>query len=286
MTPPDSFDPGAFKTTQRSDWQVAAPGWRRWHDMLEAGGAIVSRTLVELANVRAGDTVLDIATGYGEPALTAARAVGSTGRVMATDIAPDMLEFGRERAAHAGLDNIDFLEADAETLSFEKGTFDAILCRQGLQFLPDVEGTLARLHTILEHEGRLAAAVWGPQDSVQFARPVSVIAEALALPAPPPGRPGIFALADRDRLSHLVIEAGFRDVETGSVTVTYETQSPQEFTQWIRDVAPPIAKLLNGQPCEIQEQIWRNVTEASAHFATSDGRVRTENEAVWVAATN
>jgi cyclopropane fatty-acyl-phospholipid synthase-like methyltransferase len=70
MTPPDSFDPDAFKTAQRSDWQVAALGWRRWHDMLEAGGAIVSQTLVELANVRPGAMVLDIATGYGEPALT------------------------------------------------------------------------------------------------------------------------------------------------------------------------------------------------------------------------
>ena len=280
----ERFDPVAFKDAQRSDWQVAAPGWRKWYDVLEAGGEIVSRTLIELAGIGPGDTVLDVATGYGEPALTAARIVGPSGRVLATDIAADMLEFGRERAAQAGLDNVEFLEADAETLPFDDESFDAVLCRQGLQFLPDVLGTLKRLHTFLKRDGRLAAAVWGPPDTVQFARPVSVILTALDLPAPPPGRPGIFALADRHRLAQLVADAAFRDVETGTVTAVYETVSPEDFTQWARDVAPPIANLLKGQPPEVQDQVWRKVTEAWASLTTADGRVHTDNEAIWVAA--
>ena len=77
MTSAVTFDSIAFKKTQRSDWQLAASGWRQWHDVLEAeaGGQAVSRKLVEAADLRPGDTVLDVATGYGEPALTAARAV-------------------------------------------------------------------------------------------------------------------------------------------------------------------------------------------------------------------
>jgi ubiquinone/menaquinone biosynthesis C-methylase UbiE len=285
MAVAERFDPVAFKDAQRIDWQVAAPGWRKWYDVLEAGGEIVSRTLIERAGIGPGDTVLDVATGYGEPALTAARVVGQSGRVLATDIAADMLEFGRERAAHAGLDNVEFLEADAEALPFDDESFDAVLCRQGLQFLPDVLGTLKRLHTFLKRDGRLAAAVWGPPDTVQFARPVSVILTALDLPAPPPGRPGIFALADRHRLAQLVADAAFRDVETGTVTAVYETASPEDFTQWARDVAPPIANLLKGQPPEVQDHVWRKVTEAWAPLTTADGRVHTDNEAIWVAAT-
>lgn len=285
MTVAESIDPVAFKAAQRSDWQVAAAGWRKWYDMLEAGGEVVSRTLVELAGIGPGDTVLDVATGYGEPALTAARAVRPNGKVLATDIAADMLAFGRERAAQARLDNVEFLEADAEALSFDEETFDAILCRQGLQFLPDVSGALQRFHAFLKRDGRLTAAVWGPPDSVQFARPVSVILTALDLPAPPSGRPGIFALADRHRLAQLVADAGFRDVETGTVTAVYETQSPADFTHWAKDVAPPIANLLNGQPPETQEQVWQKVTDAWAPLTTPDGRVRTENQAIWVAAT-
>jgi SAM-dependent methyltransferase len=285
MATTQPFDPVAFKAAQRADWQVAASGWRTWHEVLEAGGEIVSRTLVEQAGIGPGDTVLDVATGYGEPALTAARLVAPTGWVVATDIAADMLAFGRERAAGAGLGNVEFLEADAETLSFDEEAFEAVLCRQGLQFLPDVSATLGRFYTFLRRDGRVAAAVWGPPDTVPFARPVSVILAALDLPAPPPGRPGIFALADRHGLAQLVADAGFRDVETGTLTVVYETRSPQDFTQWAQDVAPPIANLLNGQPPDVQEQVWQQVTDAWAPLTTPDGRVRTENQAIWVAAT-
>jgi ubiquinone/menaquinone biosynthesis C-methylase UbiE len=287
MTGTETFDPAAFKQAQRTDWQTAAPGWRRWYDVLEAeaAGQVVSHKLVELAGIGPGDAVLDVASGYGEPALTAARAAGPRGRVVAQDIAADFLAFGRERAAQAGLDTIEFLEGDAEALQFDEGTFDAILSRQGLQFLPDVRSTLEQFHSFLKRDGRLAAAVWGPPDTVQFALPISVIFKELELPPPPPGRPGIFALADAAALAQLVAGAGFRDVETGTVTAIYETASPEDFTQWARDVAPPIVNLVKGQPPEEQERVWRKVTEAWAPLVTSEGHVRTENQAIWVAAT-
>jgi enediyne biosynthesis protein CalE5 len=258
MAPTLPFDPVAFKDAQRTDWQIAAPGWRKWYDVLEAGGEIVSRTLVELAGIGPGDSVLDVATGYGEPALTAAHVVAPTGRVLATD----MLEFGRERAAQAGLDNVEFVEADAEPLSFDDESFDAILCRRGLQFLPDVSATLQRFHSSLKRDGRLAAAVWGPPDTVQFARPVAVILTALDLPAPP--RDDLASsrsqIAKRSNGSSPVPASG--NVDTGSVTAIYQTPSPEQFTQWAREVAPPIANLLSGQSPEVQEQVWRKVTES------------------------
>ena len=284
MTQTDALDAVAFKEAQRTDWRTAAPGWRTWHDVLEAGGSIVSRTLVELAAVGSGDTVLDVATGYGEPALTAARAVGPAGHVVATDIAADMLAFGRERAALAGLANVEFVESDAEALSFDEGSFDAILSRQGLQFLPDVMGTLNRLHRFLRRDGRLGCAVWGPPSTVQFALPVPMILQELHLPAPSSGRPGIFALADADRLAQLVADAGFHEVVTGTVTAVYETSTPQAMTRWLRDVAPPITNLLKGQPTDVQERIWRKVTDAWQPLMTASGSVRTENQAILVAA--
>ena len=287
MAATKTFDPVAFKQAQRTDWQTAAAGWRRWYHVLEAeaGGQAVSRKLVALAGLKPGDSVLDVATGYGEPALTAARAVMPRGRVVATDIAAGLLAFGRERASRAGLDNIDFLEADAEALRFADESFDAILSRQGLQFLPDVAGTLEQLHSTLKRGGRLAAAVWGPPDAVQFALAIPIIVHELELPPPATGRPGPFALADTGKLVQLVADAGFRDVATGTLTVIYETASPDEFTRWTRDVAPPIVNLMNGQPPEVQERVWRKVTDAGASLVTSAGRVRTENQAVWVAAT-
>ena len=287
MTSAVIFDSLAFKEAQRADWQLAAAGWRRWYDVLEAeaAGQVVSRKLVELADLEPGDTVLDVATGYGEPALTAARGVLPRGHVIATDIAPNLLAFGRERAGRAGLDNVEFREADAETLEFPDETFDAVLCRQGLQFLPDVAGTLHWLNSALRSGGRLAAAVWGPLDTVQFALAIPIIVRELSLPPPPSGRPGPFALGNAQLLAQLVADAGFRDIETGTVTAIYETASAEDFTQWVRDVAPPIARLTDGQPPEVVSRIWSQVTAGWTPLLTSKGRVRASNQAIWVAAT-
>jgi ubiquinone/menaquinone biosynthesis C-methylase UbiE len=287
MTSAVTFDSVAFKEAQRSDWQLAARGWRRWYDVLEAeaAGQVVSRKIVEVARLEPGDNVLDVATGYGEPALTAARAVMPGGYVMATDIAPDLLAFGRERARWAGLDNVEFRESDAETLEFPDETFDAVLSRQGLQFLPDVAGTLKRLNSALRSGGRLAAAVWGPPDTVQFALPIPIILRELNLPPPPSGRPGPFALGNAQILAQLVADAGFRDIETGTVTAIYETASAEDLTRWVLDVAPPIARLTDGQPPEVASRVWRQVTAGWTPLLTSKGRVRTSNQAIWVAAT-
>jgi hypothetical protein len=120
MTETTSFDPAQYKADLRTEWRNAAPGWRAWLEVLEAadGGQAVSRSLVELARIGPGDAVLDVAAGYGEPGLTAARAVAPGGHVVCTDIPAELLAVGRERAAAAGLDNLEFLEGDAEELAF------------------------------------------------------------------------------------------------------------------------------------------------------------------------
>jgi SAM-dependent methyltransferase len=287
MTETTTFDPAQYKADLRTEWRNAAPGWRAWLEVLEAadGGQAVSRSLVELARIGPGDAVLDVAAGYGEPGLTAARAVAPGGHVVCTDISAEMLAVGRERAAAAGLDNLEFLEGDAEELAFEEASFDAVLSRQGLQFLPDVAGVLARLRSFLKPHGRLAAAVWGPPQTVQFAAPVPLIRAELQLPPPPAGIPGPFALADASQLAGLVEAAGFTDVQTGTVTAIYQTGSAELATRWLRDAAPPITALIDAQPPEVQERVWAKVTQAWASYTTGGGRVRLENQVVWVTGT-
>ena len=100
-----------------------------------------------------------------------------------------------------------------------------------------------------------------------------------------PGLPGIFALADADKLTQLVAKAGFHEVHTGTVTAFYETATPAQMTEWLRDVAPPIVNLLRRQLPEVRERVWHHVTEAWAPLTTTSGSVRTENQAIWLAAT-
>ena len=110
--------------------------------------------------------------------------------------------------------------------------------------LPDVHGTLARLHSFL--------------------------------------RPGIPALADPARLSELVSSAGFRDVRTETVSAVFETDTPDQFTQFVRDVALPITRLVADRPADVQEHVWARVTKTWNRFLDSDGHVRTHNEAILV----
>lgn len=285
MTQAQAFDPVAFKNETREEWRFIVDGWRKWYDVLEAenAGQAISAKLVELAGIRPGASVLDVAGGYGEPSLTAARIVGPEGRVVCTDLSPEMLAFGRERAAEARADNVEFVERDAEQLEFDEASFDAVVSRAGLMFLPDVAGTLRRLHTFLKPGGRIAASVWGPLPKVQYLAGFPIVFQELQLPPPPPGRPGIVALSDADQLAALVEGAGFRDVETGTIVSSFETETPEDFTQLMSDLAPrSIVGLIDSQPREVRERLWRKVTAVWTQFLDDNGRVRTRDEAIWV----
>ena len=153
------FDPAQYKAGQRQEWGAAADGWRRQWETIERFSQPVSDRLVKLTQIRPGHRVLDVATGIGEPAVTAACAVGSSGSVVATDQAPEMLAIARERAATLGLRNIEFREMDAETLDLPGESFNAVMCGWGLMFLPNPGDALKGMYRLLVPDGGLAAAV-------------------------------------------------------------------------------------------------------------------------------
>jgi ubiquinone/menaquinone biosynthesis C-methylase UbiE len=125
-----------FKKIQRAErqsWDSVANNWKKWWKTIERGAEKVSRRLIELAEIKPGSRVLDIATGIGEPAITAANQIGNNGHILATDISPQMLSVAKQRAISLGLQNvIEFKEGDTETIDLPSSTFDAVLCRWGL----------------------------------------------------------------------------------------------------------------------------------------------------------
>jgi ubiquinone/menaquinone biosynthesis C-methylase UbiE len=154
-------------------WDNAAVGWQDWWETIERGAQKVSDKLVELAEIKPGDKVLDIATGIGEPAITAAKKVLPDGKVIATDISPKMLAIAKTRAKSLGLDSvIKFRESDEEKLDLPESStarkFDAILSRWGLMFFPKLPATLVRIRHTLVTNGRLSAAVWSTSSKVPW----------------------------------------------------------------------------------------------------------------------
>lgn len=278
------FDPKQFKEAQRRDWSSVAAGWKKWWKTMEAFARPASERLVDLAALRPGHVVLDVATGIGEPAVTAARRVGPSGKVVATDQAPQMLALGRERADELGLTNIEFREADAEALDLAE-RFDAVLSRWGLMFLPDLGGTLSRLHRLLKDGGRLAVAVWGPPPTVPFiSLAMGTVRQELQLPPPPPEVPSPFSLADVTVLERALAAAGFRDIRSESLTLTFEWASAEAYTTFQQDIAAPIVALLAKEPPARRAEVWAAITEVARRYAGPDGRVRMSGETYCVAA--
>lgn len=277
-----TVEPVEFRTGQRAQWNGAAAGWKKWSPLIDRGAGVVSERLVELAGVKEGDRVLDVAAGYGEPALTAARRVGPAGVVVATDIAADMLAFGRERAAAAGLENVEFVESDAASLDFPAGSFDAALSRWGLIFEPEPEATAARVRGFLTPGARMAISSWGPIDRVpMFSLTFGTIVERLQISPPPPGMPGPLARPTPDSIAALLEGGGFSGVEVEDVEVVFDYATPEEFVTCMREIAPPITAILSQFPPEVQGGAWEAIREAAREHAGGDGAFTISNQALF-----
>jgi SAM-dependent methyltransferase len=275
------IDAAEFRAGQRRDWSRSAQAWRDWHELIYGPAARVSERLVEMAGIKRGDRVLDVAAGSGEPSLTAARVVGAEGNLVATDISPEMLAFGRERAAAAGIDNVEFVEADASSLQFPPESFDAALSRWGIIFEPEAEAAAARIRGFLKPGARMAISSWGPPERTpMIALPMRTVMARFNVTPPAPGTPGPLSRPTREAIGGLLEGGGFSDVEVEELEVEYEWASVDEFTRFTSDISRPINALLDQHPPEVREETLAAVAEAVRPYAAADGRLRLTNLAL------
>jgi ubiquinone/menaquinone biosynthesis C-methylase UbiE len=283
-----TFDPTKFKMGQRQNWDSVAEGWKQWWETFEKGAQRLSNRLIELAKIKSGQRVLDIATGIGEPAITAAKIVGSSGHVLATDISAQMLGIAKERAASLGLqDMIEFKESDAESLDLPDSVYDAGLCRWGLMLLPNLEAALSKIHDSLVSGGRFAAAVWADAPKVPIiSLAARIISEQLRMPPPLAGVPNPFSLADMKKLENHLVKAGFSDVQIETVNVTFEFATGEDYSKYCQAVSAAARIALSKETEERKETIWSKVAEEAArNYETVTGEIRMDNESICVAAT-
>lgn len=272
-----ALDAGKFRAGQRDQWNIAATGWKKWSELLDRAWTPVSERLVELAGVQPGSRVLDVAAGYGEPTLTAARAAGAEGSVVATDISAEMLAYGRERATNAGLGNIEFVKSDASSLDFPEHSFGAAVSRWGIIFDPDGESAAANVRGFLKSGARMAISSWGPPERTPFLGiPVHTVIDRLGVDPPPPGTPGPLSRPTPDAIAGLLEGGGFSEVQAEEMDVTLEFASAEEFTTCMREIAPPITGMMAGHPEDAQRDTWDAITEAVRDYA-GDGAVRLTN---------
>ena len=191
-----------------------------------------------------------MATGIGEPAISPAKIVGKHGHVTATDISTEMLAIAEERARSLGLhDAMDFKQNDAENLELRTNQeFDAILYGWGLMFLPNLDKALSNIMRLLISRGKLAAAVWSEPSKVPLINmPMSTARQELQYPLLGQGVPGPFNLADVDGLEKSLLKAGFTDIRSETITVTFEFDSAEAYTKFNEDIVAHIRTLLANE---------------------------------------
>lgn len=262
-----AFDPVAYKRTTHAQWQEAAEAWHRWGPVLENWLGEATEIMLDLAGVRTGQRVLDVAAGAGGQSLVAARRVGPNGSVLATDISDNILRYAEADASRAGLTNIATRAMDGENLEVEEGFFDAVISRVGLIYFPDQQAALTSARRALKPNGKIGAIVYStPDRNGFFSVPVSIIRRRAHLPPPAPGQPGPFSLGSAGALQAAYERAGFRDVEIRTVAAPMRLASASECVRFEKESFGALHQMLAGLSESERESTWSEIEQELAAF--------------------
>jgi ubiquinone/menaquinone biosynthesis C-methylase UbiE len=261
--------------TSDARWQISGSAAEKYERFVASWFASWAVDLVERANLQAGSEVLDVACGTGIVTRAAGPVIGPTGSIVATDLNDDMLTEARRHAIEGA--PVQWRQADAVELPFETETFDAVVCQQGLQFVPDKEAAVAEMRRVLRPAGVAAVSVWrSPEDNPY----ISALADGLSRHVSPDAGQTMLApcgFGDRDALELLFADAGFSSVEVHTVTIDRE---PMDAVGAIGGnlAALPIAAQIEAMRPDARDRMIDDIVDTLARYIT-DGDLASPNSA-------
>ena len=256
-----------------SAWRASAPFWEKHREIIRQMFAPVTQALIDDGLIGSGNTVLDIATGPGEPALTIAAHVGSQGKVFGVDPAPEMVDAARRAAEHLRSRNAQFEVASADRLSFPADTFDAVVSRFGVMFFPSPVDGVREMLRVLKPGRKLTLAVWHFADNNPFHYAVARVIERFAVSPPTaPDAPDAFRFADRGKLRDVLAEAGAVSPSERLLQFTIQAStSVKDFWTLRSEMSEKLREKLNTLSSEQLMEVKRQMLEALREYATDRG---------------
>jgi len=256
-----------------SRWSRSAPFWEKHRDILREMFGPVSEALIADAGVVSGSSVLDVATGPGEPALRIAEVVGAAGEVVGVDPAVAGIEAARRLASQAALNNVRFEVAGADSLPFRDDHFDAVVSRFGVMFFPSPVNGIREMLRVLKPGRTMSLAVWHYLDSNPFHYCLARIVDRFA-PEPelPPDAPHAFRFAAPGKLRSIVGEAGARDVSERLFRFSMNAPlSVDDFWNLRCDMAEKLRQRLAALPTEALTELKQQALDAFRSYVKGAG---------------
>lgn len=270
-----------IRDQQKQSWNKFSAGWKKWDELLMDFLKPVGDEIIRLLNPQKTDVILDVASGTGEPGLTIAAKL-SGGKVIITDLADHMLEISRENATSRGIENIETVTCDVCDLPFPDDTFDAISCRFGFMFFPDMLLAANEMVRVLKPGGKIAASVWNvPEKNFWVTAIMSTINKNMELPPPPLGSPGMFRCAKDGFISDIFSQAGLKNISQMEIFGKLNCKTIDAYWGMQTEVGAPIVAALGKASDDVKEKI-KIETYAALSQKYPDGNINIDSSALVI----
>jgi ubiquinone/menaquinone biosynthesis C-methylase UbiE len=253
-------------------WNESAPYWKKHRAAIRPMFNPLTVALIEAAGILRGHSVLDIAGGTGEPALSIAPLCGPSGRVVCTDVVSAMLSTAKADAVRDKIENVRFLQCAGDCLPFRSRSFDSAVCRLGIMFFADPLESVREMLRVLKPDAKLALAVWHRSEANPFFYLTSqVIARHVEMPAFDPEAPGAFRFASPGKLASLLAQAGAVSIRERALTFRIEAAiGLNDFWTLRSEMSETIRELIRPLSSKKRLAIAQEVRNAVREFFAND----------------
>jgi SAM-dependent methyltransferase len=246
----------------------------------------VSAWMIEGLALEPGLTVLELAAGPGDTGFLAAELITPGGTLICSDGAEEMLEVARARAQHQDITNVEFRRLQLEWIDLETASVDALLCRWGLMLVVDPAAALREMRRVLRPGGRVSLSVWDEAEHNPWATiPGRALVELGHAAPPEPNTPGMFALAESDRLRTMLEDAGFIDAEIDAVGLPRTHDTVEAYLEATLDLARPFARVYTALQEEQRKAVRQRIESSVQPYVHDDGSLRFPARALVAAAS-
>lgn len=255
----------AIREQQKATWNKFSPGWKNWDDLTMDFLKPMGDAIIQQLDLKDSDVVLDVAAGTGEPGLTIATKL-KTGKVIITDLADDMLVVAHEKATTKGIKNVEFSACDVCELPFADNTFDAISCRFGFMFFPDMLLAAKEMVRVLKPGGKISTSVWYvPEKNFWVTATMGPLNKNMQLPAPPPGSPGMFRCSKDGFIADLFSQAGLKNVSQKEITGKMNCGTADVYWSFMTGVVAPVVAALDkadeATKAKIKAEVYQGINQ-------------------------